>query len=210
MTTIKKGRWGTYTIKENKKVFFFPDEWQKIMKIAKPRQQLNLNMQIHTGARVEEALNVKVEDIDFNRNNLTLRVTKVRARKKETKPTPRIIPISSQFAKQLRKYIKLYDLKQEDYFPMLGKQAVTVALKKLAEKVGRKDYKDFSSHNIRKTFECWLIAIGIDGFKTAKHLGHTPAVALGSYISPDIFTYEDKKLIREILGDLYSYREGRF
>jgi len=207
---LQKGKWGTYTVKENKSLFFFPNEWVKIIKLAKPRQQLSFNMQIHTGARITEALNIKVIDIDFERNNLNLRVTKVRAKKKETKPTPRMISISSQFAKQLRKYIKKYNLKQDDYFPMIKRAATTSAIKYLARKIGRKDWRDFSSHNLRKTFECWLIAIGIDGFKVAKHMGHTPAVALNSYISPDIFTYEDKKLIRNILGDLYSYNERRF
>ncbi len=210
MPTINKGRYGKYTVKDNKSLFFYPNEWVKMLKIANPRQQLNLNMQGQTGARINEALNIKVGDIDFDRNNLILRITKVRAKKKEKKPTPRIIPVSSSFTKYLRKQIKLYNLGSEDKFPMLNKSATSQALKKLAEKIGRKDYMEFSSHNIRKTFECWLIAIGVDGFAVCKHLGHTPTVALNSYISPDIFTYEDKKQIRDVLGDLYSYNERRF
>ncbi len=210
MPTINKGRYGKYTVKDNKSLFFYPNEWREMLKIANSRQKLNLHMQGQTGARIEEALNIKAEDIDFDRNNLILKVTKVRARKKETKPTPRIIPISSNFTKYLKKQIKLYNLLPEDKFPMLNKSAISQALKKLAEAIGRKDYRDFSSHNLRKTFECWLIAIGVDGFAVCKHLGHTPSVALNDYISPDIFTYEDKQQIRSILGDLYSYNERRF
>ena len=30
MTDIKKGRWGHYTTKEDKKLFFYPDEWNKM------------------------------------------------------------------------------------------------------------------------------------------------------------------------------------
>lgn len=210
MPTLNKGKWGTYTIKENNNAFLFPNEWVKMLKLAKPRQKLNLNMQGQTGARINEALHIKVEDIDFDRNNLILKVTKVRAKKKETKPKPRIIPISSQFAKYLRKEIKHYKLQPGDYFPLLKEAGIGYALKQLTKKAGRKDWNDFSSHNLRKTFECWLIAIGIDGFAVCKHLGHTPSVALNSYISPDIFTYEDKKQIRDILGDLYSYNERRF
>jgi len=210
MTTINKGRWGKYTVKENKKVFFFPDEWLKILKIAKPRQQLNLNMQGHTGARIEEVLNLKVEDINFERNILTLKITKVRAKKKEKKPTPRLISISTQFAKQLKKYIKQYNLKQEDYFPMLKKQAITVALKNLAKKIGRDDYKDFSSHNLRKMHGNWLKALGVDSGEICLRMGHDYNTFLRDYASADIFKYEDKVLIRKILGDLYDYRERRF
>lgn len=210
MTILQKGRWGRYTTKTDKKLFFYPNEFKKIMELANDKQKVNFSLQINTGARVEESLNIKMEDIDFERNNLILKKTKVRARLKETKPTPRIIPISSQFAKLLKKYIRTYNLKPEDYFYRLKADAVNKAIQKLAEKIGRKDFRDFSSHNLRKTFECWLVALGIDGFCICKHLGHTPAVALNSYISPDIFTNKDKEDIRKLLGDLYSYNERRF
>ncbi len=210
MTILKKGRWGKYTTKEDKKLFFYPNEWKKLMELAKDKQKVNFSLQINTGARIEETLNIKVEDIDFGRNNLILKKTKVRARLGEKKPTPRIIPISSEFAKLLKKYARQYNLKEEDYYYRLKSDAINKAIKKLAKQVGRKEWRDFSSHNIRKTFECWLIALGVDGFKTAKHLGHTPQVALNSYISPDIFTNQDKEDIRKLLGDLYSYNERRF
>lgn len=209
MPIITKGKYGKYTVKENKNLFLYPNEWRKVMKIAKPRQELTINFQTNTGARINEAQHIKPEDIDFNRNNIILKVTKVKSKKKETKPTPRIIPISSAFTKYLKKKIREYKLKPEDYFPLLNKAAISIAIKNLTRKIGRKDWRDFSSHNLRKTFECWLIAIGIDGFKVAKHMGHTPSVALSSYISSDIFTYEDKIQIRDILGDLYSYNEGK-
>jgi len=204
---INKGKWNKYHIKEDKKVFLYPQEWVKIMDLAKSKQKLTLEIQLNTGARINEARHIKVEDVDFVRNNVILKVTKVRSKKKEKKSTTRIIPISSKFSKSLKKYIRTYKLKQNDYFPMLKPAAINSAIKKLTKKIKRKDWNDFSSHNIRKTFECWLIALNIDGFKVAKHLGHTASVAIDSYISPDIFTYDDKVLIRNILGDLYSYKE---
>lgn len=210
MPTINKGKWGKFHVKENKSLFFYPQEWLKILDRAKPKQLINLQMQINTGARINEAKNIEVRDIDLERRNLILRVTKVRSRKKETKPTPRIIPISSKFAKFLKKQTRDMKLGEGNTFPMLSVAAYNTAIKKLAKDIGRKDYQDFSSHNIRKTFENWLIALGVDGFAVAKHLGHDAKTALTSYISPDIFRYEDKVLIRQILGDLYSYNERRF
>lgn len=207
---LQKGRWGKYRTKESSKSFLYPQEWMKIMDIAKEKQKESLTILINTGARVNEARHIKVEDVDFERNSVVLRITKVRARKGEIKPNPRHIPISSQFSKYLRKIAKKYDLKADSYFSMLTPAAIDYGLKHHTKEIGRKDWQDFSCHNIRKTFECWLIAIGIDGFKVAKHLGHTAQVAMNDYISPDIFTYQDKQIIREILGDLYGYEEKRF
>jgi integrase len=205
---INKGKHGHLHIKDNNKLYFYPEEWNRIFKAAKPRQKLNLDIQISTGARLNEAANIKVSDIDFERNNIILRVTKVKSKLKEKKPTPRIIPVSSEFTKRLRKYIRQYGLKSEDNFPMLTKAAYNTSIKKLAKSIGRDDWMDFSSHNIRKTTECWMIAVGIDGFKVAKHFGHTAKVALGSYVSADIFTGEDKTMIRDILGDVVKRMLG--
>jgi len=207
MPTIKTGKWGKYHIKENNKLFLYPQEWNKILKLANDKQKETFMMQINTGARYNEAKHIKVEDVDYVRNNLILKVTKVRARKKETKPSHRHIPISSQFRKFLEYRIKKYNLQSTDYFPMLSLSGTEYALRSLVRKIGRTDWQDFSSHNLRKTFECWLIALNNDGFKVAKHLGHTPDVAMNTYISPDIFTYEDKQLIRKIIGDLYAYHD---
>jgi len=204
------GRYNKYYIKENSKAFLYPQEWIKMMGLAKPKQEISLNILINTGARYNEAKHIKVEDIDFVRNNLILKVTKVRAKKKETKPTPRILPISSKFAKQLKKYIRIYKLESEDYFPMLQPAQLGVAIKNLARKVGRKDYRDFSPHNIRKTFECWLVALDISFIKIVKHLGHTMTVASNDYISSDIFNNQDRHEIRVILGDLYDTQERRY
>ena len=199
-----------YHRKNNLKLFFYPEEWTKIMAKAKPKQAETFMMLINTGARFNEAKHIQVQDIDFIRNNLILRVTKIKAKKGETRSNPRHIPISRRFTLFLKKQVKDHNLQPTDYFPMLQNPMSNIAIKNLAKDIGRQDWKDFSCHNIRKTFECWLLALGVDGFKVAKHMGHTAQVAMNDYISADIFTYDDKKQIREILGDLYGYTERRF
>lgn len=199
-----------YHRKENLKLFFYPQEWLKIIENANESQLESFTMLINTGARYNEARHIKVEDVDYQRNSVVLKMTKVKAKKKETRPNPRHIPISNKFKLFLNKQIKKYNLQPNDYFPMLKNPAANIALKKLAKEIGRTDWEDFSAHNIRKTFECWLIAIGCDGFKVAKHLGHTAQVAMNEYISADIFTYQDKQLIRELLDDLYGYNQRQF
>lgn len=213
----KVGRWGKYRLKVNLKAFLYPNEYLSMIKLASEAsgasglQTSTLTILANTGARYNEARHIKLEDIDFERNSLILKVTKVRAAKGEARANPRHIPISSKFSKYLRSLATKHKLSPNSYFPMLSQAAANATIKRLALAIGRKDYQDFSPHNIRKTFECWLIAIGVDGFKVAKHLGHTAAVAMNDYISPDVFTYNDKVAIREILGDLYDYHErGRF
>ena len=44
----------------------------------------------------------------------------------------------------------------------------------------------------------------VDGLKLTAHLGHSMAVAAGHYVSPDIFSYEEKNKMRMIIGDLYG------
>jgi len=76
-------------------------------------------------------------------------------------------------------------------------------MKKALQNAGINDWKMFSIHNIRKTFEVWLMALSVDGLTITAHVGHSMATAAGHYISPDVFSSDEKFKIREILGDLY-------
>jgi len=205
MVIINTGKHNKYYLKENRKAFYFPNEWSQLMKLAKPRQALTCNILINTGARINEAQHIKVKDIQvlYDRKNIVIRQVKVRAKLKETRPEPRIIPISSKFYKELQGYIRKYKLKPDDYFPMLSRNGLDSFLKRASKKIGREDWRDFSPHNIRKTTESWLVALDIDMFKILKHLGHTYAVASKNYVNADIFSIQDKMMIRQFYGDLY-------
>ena len=195
-----------YTVRHNRDRFFYPDEWMRFYDILKKNQKFLFNFLINTGARIEEARHVKVEDIDLERRTIILRKTKVKAKKKETKPRPRTIPISSGFVKYLRRWTIKHNLQDADYVIKTSKStsAANVALKKGLERAGVKDWIMFSVHNIRKTMEVWLMALGIDGLRITAHLGHDIRTAVRHYVSPDIFSFDDKKKMRMIVGDLYS------
>ena len=202
--TRKNGR--TYTVRSNRDRFWFPDEWIKFYNALKPFQQHSFNFQINTGARINELRNVRVEDMDIERKRITLRVTKIKAKKKETTPRPRIIAISTQFAKYMKKYIRDNELKGQDYTRVLSTPAANICIKKVCEKVGIKDYWMLSSHNIRKTHGNYLKALGVDAGEICSRLGHDYNTFLKSYASPDIFSSEEKQKIRDIVGDLYQRR----
>jgi len=209
---LKDGR--SYTVRESRDRFFYPQEWKKfedaimvkdftgkIFTRTALKQQFTFRVLINTGARINEARNIKVEDIDFDRCNIAIRVVK---KIKNERPRPRHIPISTQFSRWLKSRIKYLELKPGDKIPVMSTSAGNIAMKNALQRAGIKDWQQFSIHNIRKTFETWLIALGVDSMKVIKHLGHTPTVAAKHYISPDIFTQRDRQEMRDLIGDLYQ------
>lgn len=199
--TRKNGR--SYTLKDNKDRFFFPDEYMKFEDALKFKQKHSVKFLINTGARIDEAQHVEVQDCDLERNRIVLRKTKTKAKKKEKKGKIRIIPISPQFSKYLRKYFKDNNLEATDKIQILSNSALNTGYKKAAEKSGIKDYWNISSHTFRKTLEVWLMALGVDSLPLTAHIGHDIKTAAQYYVSPDIFSWEDKQKMREVIGDLY-------
>lgn len=195
-----------YSIKDNKDRFLFPDEYGRFEDQLKKKQKVSVKFLLNTGARITESQNVRVEDIDLERKRLILRITKIKARKGETKPRPRVIPISTQFTRYLKKYIKEKKLEGNDYLGILSNPALNIAYKKAGKLAGIKDFHNISSHTFRKTLEVWLMALGVDALPLTAHIGHDIRTAAMHYVSPDIFSWEDKKLMREHIGDLYGGR----
>jgi len=196
-----------YSLKDNVNRFLFPEEYMKFEDSLKSKQKHSVIFLINTGARINEARNVKVEDIDLDRRRIILRVTKTKAVKGEKKGRPRIIPISAKFVKYLRGHIKKKRLSPGDYIGILSNPALNIAYKKAGIKAGIKDYYNISSHTFRKTLEVWLMALGVDSLTLVAHIGHDLRTAARHYVSPDIFSWEDKQKIRDIIGDLYRRHE---
>lgn len=198
--TRKNGR--NYTLRDNKDRFFFPKEYMTFFEMLKSKQKHAVTVLLNTGARHMEARHIKVSDCDLTNNRIVLRVTKTKAKKGEKKGRPRIIPISGKFAKYLRKHIRDLKLNDNDYLGILSNSSLNTAYKKAAKKAGITDYWNIGSHTFRKTNGNWLKALGVDGGEICTRLGHDYNTFLSSYASPDIFTWEDKNMMRDILGDL--------
>ena len=201
--TIKTKNGKKYSVRSNRDRFFFPDEWMKFIDNSKPKQRFTFKFLINTGSRINEARNVRVSDIDLERRRIVLRITKVKAKKKEKFPRPRIIPISTEFAKYLRKYIRDKKLSPEDYLGILSTPGANIGMKKALFNAGIKDFQMFSIHNIRKSLEVWLMALSVDGLTITAHVGHSMQTASAHYISPDVFSWEERTKMREVIGDLY-------
>jgi integrase len=195
----------TYTKKENKDRFLFPDEWIALIKHLHPRQLHTATFLLNTGVRIQEGQKAPCEDLFYlpkGRSRLKVRYVKTKARKGEFKfGKQREIPISSDFAKYLVKYAKSH---KTETFNLLSCSAINKAVKKAAQKAGIRDPHDLSAHTFRKTLEVWLMALGVMDLKLVAHLGHDMHTAASHYVSPDVLGIDDKIKIRHILGDLYK------
>lgn len=193
-----------YTVRDDRSAYFFPERWLKFLETIKEEKKPIFDVLINTGARIEEALNIKPEDFDWERNNLTLKVTKTKAAKGESVGRKRTFSISSQFARRMRKYINDNNI-QGVLFPVT-KQAVTQMFKRGLRRAEFKDWQQFSLHNIRKTHGNWLKALEISSDEICLRLGHDHNTYLRHYGSASIFDRKDKLLMIKILGDVYGLR----
>ena len=198
----------SYTKKSNKDRFFFPKEYMQFEDALKAKQKHTIKCLINTGARIDELKNVKVEDFIYNsdgRSRIILRKTKTKARKGEFgSGKVRDIPLSKQFAKYLFNYINKHKLTEKETLNIHSNSQTNTFMKLTAKKIKLSNPEDFSAHSLRKTMEVWFMAIGVDSMALTAHLGHDIKTAVSNYVSPDIFSWEDKKLIRQIMGDLYE------
>lgn len=191
-----------FTVREYKDRYFFPDEWKAFYDCLKEKQKLTFNFLINTGARINEIRNVAMKDVDYERNNIVFRWTK--SRNKDGSRRMRTIPISSQFSKFLKSYEKKKNLNLENCYGILSTPAANISMKKSLQKAKIPDWKMFSVHTVRKTTEMFLLALGVEATKVEKHMGHSLQVAMKYYVSPEIFSWEDKTMMRDIIGDLYQ------
>ncbi len=96
------------------------------------KQRITADMLINTGERISEAKAVLVRDIDLDRQLMTLRVTKTKAAKGETKGKSRTIKISSGFRDVLGYHCK--DKQPEDEIGMLSIQQTFHMIKNYCKK----------------------------------------------------------------------------
>jgi len=182
-------------IKQNKKRFFYPPEYEKMYDHLNKNGKFTARFMINTGARISEARWFCENPVfDNERKNITLLRTKVRARLKERLPTQRTIPVNKSFFNQLKKEIHTHRI--------LSTNAFNVALRKASGDAGINNPDEFSSHNLRKTFATWCLSLGISLDKLSSHLGHTPLELSRDYATNDVFNHQDKQIMRSILKEL--------
>lgn len=200
----KNGR--EYAVRDDRSRYYWPDEWIKFINTVKPEKRIIFEFLINTGGRIDEILHVKPKDFDWDRNNLTLRVTKMKKAKGERIGKPRTFQISSQFAKKARKYIKENKITDDELIFKVTYPAVRQLMRRMNQKSEIKDWWNFALHNVRKTHGNYLKAMGIPAEEICMRLGHDFNTYLKHYGSANVFDRRDKMLIAKILGDVYGFK----
>jgi len=201
----------SYSVRTDRHRCFFPDEWNKFYNSLRENNKIIFDVLINTGARIDEALHIRPKDFDWERNNLTLYVTKTKHVKGEYKGRPRSFVINPQFSRRVKKYIEEKQIASEESLfldkktnKILTTQAVYQLLRRMLIKIGIKDYYNFSLHNIRKTHGNWLKALDIQSDEICLRLGHDHDTFLKHYGSASIYNQQDKILMLKILGKIYG------
>jgi len=203
----------SYTVRKDRHRYFYPNEWIKFLEEVKEDRKIIFEALLQTGARIEECLNLKPRDFIWESNSVTLRVTKSKASKGESKilgGQARSFGVSSQFIRKVRKHIRDNKIHDDERVFKMSKQGVSQLFKRCLKKAGLKEW-EFSLHNIRKTSGMWLKTVQRRGYdldvsEICMRLGHDHNTFLKHYGSPSIFTDQQRDKIVDLLGDVYKLR----
>jgi len=202
-----------YSVRKDRNRYFYPKEWEKFMEQVPDKQKELFDTLLQTGGRIQEILNIKPDDYIWEDKSITLRVTKAKARKGETKlmgGKKRNFGVSSQYIRRIRKHIKEYGIKNDEFLFPITKQGVSQLFKRCLTRAGLPAW-EFSLHNIRKTTGMWMKTVqrrgyDLDGDEICMRLGHDHNTFLKHYGSPSVFTEQHRDKIVDILGDVYGLR----
>jgi len=202
-----------YSVRKDRHRFFYPHEWMKFLDVVPWNKKILFETLLQTGARIEECLNLKPKDFIWENNSLTLRVTKSKASKGESKVLggkARSFGVSSQFIRKIRKHIRDNKITDDELIFKITKQGVSQLFKRCLKKAKLNEW-EFSLHNIRKTSGMWLKTVqrrgvDLDVSEICMRLGHDHNTFLKHYGSPSIFTDQHRDKIVDIMGDVYKLR----
>ena len=226
MTGVKSDN-RNYSVRQDRRRYFFPDEWTKFIDQFKTgKHRFFFITSLHTGARVMEVLNLKYEDIDTERNTVKFKVVKQRKAKRNFYAIgkTRSFFVSSNFIKEYKSFIrnrtinlKEYIFLNNSYLPTnydeitndekkkyYSSAVVSYSnmLKSKLRKIGIEDWYNFSLHNIRKTYGMWMRTFNIELAELCYRMGHDMDTFLAHYGSSLIFTDIERRKIQTIMGDV--------
>ena len=216
-----------YSVRSDRKRYFFPAEWLKFIGTVKnKRNYLYYLTLLHTGARAMEALHLRPDNFNIERGTITFEVVKQRKAKRQffAIGKTRTFFVSMKYLKEVKAYILKNNIGDKQYlfldndklpsnYPELSnkekmkyysqrKSCYSSMFKRKLKKAGIEDWKNFSLHNIRKTYGNWMRIYDIRTEEICYRLGHDIGTYLVHYGSPMIFTPQEKIQIMNILGDV--------
>lgn len=141
------------------------------------KHRIVLTLIYSAGMRSQEAINLKISDIDFERQTIHIRQSKY---KKD-----RIVPLSKLMAKGLRKY---FSVEHPDQWVFNGKEpdgrysvkGLSWVMRESLKKTGIK--KDVSLHSLRHSYATHLLEDGVNILLIKELLGHADIATTMIYL----------------------------
>ncbi len=216
-----------YTVRNDRRRYFFPDEWNKFISLVKNKEhKFFFYTLLFTGARIMEVLNLKHEDIDLERGTVNFKVVKQRKAKKNfySVGKSRGFFVCSNFIKEYKSFIRGKTINPKEYIFLdnsklpenydsltnnekkkyYSSKAVSYSqlIKRIMKKTGIKDWYNFSPHNFRKTYGMWIRNFVSDSGELCYRMGHDIDTYISHYGSSLIFTDSEKRKILQIMGNV--------
>ncbi len=216
-----------YSVRVDRRRYFFPGEWENFMKqIKNPEHRFFFITSIHTGGRAMEILNLRHKDINVERETINFSVVKQRKAKKNFMASgkSRGFFVASNFIKEYKSFIRGRKINSEDYvfldnsnlpknYNSLNNEdrkkyfvsryvAYDQLFKRKLKKTDIEDWYNFSLHNLRKTYGMWMRTFDKDMTELCYRMGHDIDTYMAHYGSSLIFTDLERRKISKILGDV--------
>lgn len=216
-----------YTVRQDRRRFFFPDEWLEfISKITNKKHRLLFYFALFTGGRIMEVVNVRYKDIDVDRGTISFTTTKQRVANKGYSSIGKVRSffVSGNLIKEYKSYIRGKTINPNDYifldnsrlpkdYELLSnaekaKYFVSAKVnyhrifKSKLKQTSIEDYYNFSLHNIRKTYGQVMRGFEFSIMEICYRMGDTIETSRNHYGSAMIYTSDEMRKWRNIFGEL--------
>ena len=179
------------------------DEEKLLLAAAAPHVRNILVFALQTGCRLQEILRLRVEDVDFERDEITIRA--------ENNKTGRLnrIPMNSTVKKLIRALILENGKRSEYVFTYFDRKTKTLRPVKSIKKgflnaCGRAKVKDFQFRDTRRTFASRLYAQGVDPLIVQRLLRHS-----SFKISEQVYIQSNMKMMKDAMETLNKRSKKR-
>jgi len=166
------------------------DEEQRLMTESSNRLKLILKVALNTGMRLSEIRRLNWKNLDLEKKEI--RVVEAKSGKS------RKIPINSTLYGELIK-LKSQDGRDDQVFPF---KSIRTAFANACE---RACIKDFTFHDLRRTFGTRLLERGVDIVTISRLYGHSSVLVTQRYLHPKD---ELSRAAVELLADTSNQRDG--
>jgi integrase len=174
------------------KGYLEPEQVDRLIAVANPRDALLVRIPWRTGIRVSELIGIRIQDIDFDNRAIVIKVQKMRKRDGKAIERRRVVPIDRGTLDMVRQYLerrKQFPYEGDLLFP-ITRQRVDQIFWKLGKRAGITEIGDpavskhrrVHPHLLRHGFSIHCIKHGMTIERLQKILGHSSPTTTSVYL----------------------------